>query len=73
MLSCCCLMAYSTLAEHSCPDSVGGQMDAPLILTTQISPSEIDKEALNVDINNNIQSLSMKLLNNTHLQKPRLL
>ena len=29
----------------------GGQMDAPLILTTQISPSEIDKEALNVDIN----------------------
>ena len=24
-------------------------MDAPLILTTQINPSEIDKEALNVD------------------------
>lgn len=29
----------------------GGQMDAPLILTTKIVPSEIDKEALNVDIN----------------------
>ena len=30
----------------------GGQMDAPLILTTKINPSEIDKEALNLDINN---------------------
>jgi DNA polymerase II large subunit len=29
----------------------GGKMDAPLILTTKIVPSEIDKEALNVDIN----------------------
>ena len=29
----------------------GGQMDAPLILTTKLNPSEIDKEALNVDIN----------------------
>ena len=28
----------------------GGQMDAPLILTTQLNPSEIDKEALNLDI-----------------------
>lgn len=25
-------------------------MDAPLILTTSINPSEIDKEALNLDI-----------------------
>ena len=31
--------------------SRGGQMDAPLILTTKLNPSEIDKEALNVDIN----------------------
>jgi len=30
----------------------GGKMDAPLILTTKINPSEIDKEALNIDINN---------------------
>jgi len=29
----------------------GGNMDAPLILTTQINPSEIDKEALNLDVN----------------------
>jgi DNA polymerase II large subunit len=29
----------------------GGQMDAPLILTTKINPAEIDKEALNIDIN----------------------
>ena len=29
----------------------GGKMDAPLILTTKINPSEIDKEALNIDIN----------------------
>ena len=28
----------------------GGQMDAPLILTTSINPSEIDKEAPNLDI-----------------------
>ena len=28
----------------------GGMMDAPLILTTTIEPTEIDKEALNVDI-----------------------
>ena len=27
----------------------GGQMDAPLILTTRLKPSEIDKEAMNVD------------------------
>ena len=26
-------------------------MDAPLILTTKINPSEIDKEALNIHIN----------------------
>ena len=32
------------------PRSRGGQMDAPLILTMGINASEIDKEALNVDI-----------------------
>lgn len=35
------------------PSRRGGQMDAPLILTTKIVPSEIDKEALNVDIGYN--------------------
>jgi len=33
------------------PGNRGGLMDAPLILTTKIDPSEIDKEAHNVDIN----------------------
>lgn len=32
------------------PSSRGGLMDAPLVLTTRITPTEIDKEALNVDV-----------------------
>jgi DNA polymerase II large subunit len=32
------------------PSSRGGQMDAPLVLTTHIDPNEIDKEAQNVDV-----------------------
>jgi DNA polymerase II large subunit len=31
------------------PDKRGGRMDLPLILTTRINPTEIDKEAHNVD------------------------
>ncbi|MBJ17687.1 MAG: DNA polymerase II large subunit [Euryarchaeota archaeon] len=31
------------------PANRGGRMDAPLVLTTRLDPSEIDKEALNVD------------------------
>ncbi|MFO7677696.1 MAG: DNA polymerase II large subunit [Thermoplasmatota archaeon] len=31
------------------PDKRGGRMDLPLILTTRIDPSEIDKEAHNID------------------------
>jgi DNA polymerase II large subunit len=31
------------------PDKRGGKMDLPLVLTTRIDPSEIDKEAHNVD------------------------
>jgi DNA polymerase II large subunit len=31
------------------PETRGGSMDAPLVLTSQIDPAEIDKEALNVD------------------------
>ena len=31
------------------PANRGGRMDAPLVLTTRLNPSEIDKEALNVD------------------------
>lgn len=32
------------------PEKRGGKMDLPLILTTRIDPSEVDKEAHNVDI-----------------------
>ncbi|MCA1812551.1 MAG: DNA polymerase II large subunit [Halobacteriales archaeon] len=32
------------------PQNRGGLMDAPLVLTTRIDPSEIDKEAHNVDV-----------------------
>ena len=41
-----CILNFSRtfLSEHR-----GGKMDAPLILTTRINPSEIDKEALNID------------------------
>jgi len=31
------------------PSNRGGRMDAPIVLTTRLNPSEIDKEALNVD------------------------
>ena len=32
------------------PESRGGLMDAPLVLTTRINPDEIDKEAHNLDV-----------------------
>jgi len=32
------------------PDKRGGQMDAPLVLTTRIDPDEVDKEAHNIDV-----------------------
>jgi DNA polymerase II large subunit len=32
------------------PDKRGGQMDAPLVLTTRIDPKEVDKEAHNIDL-----------------------
>jgi DNA polymerase II large subunit len=34
------------------PSSRGGLMDAPLIISTQLNPNEIDKEAHNVDVTN---------------------
>ena len=44
LLDCLVNFSRSFLSAHR-----GGQMDAPLILTTRINPSEIDKEAMNVD------------------------
>ncbi|MDF1558472.1 MAG: DNA polymerase II large subunit [ANME-2 cluster archaeon] len=32
------------------PDKRGGQMDAPLVLTTHIDPNEVDKESHNIDV-----------------------
>lgn len=32
------------------PEKRGGKMDLPLVIATRISPSEIDKEALNIDL-----------------------
>jgi DNA polymerase II large subunit len=32
------------------PDKRGGQMDAPLVLSTRIDPNEVDKEAHNIDL-----------------------
>lgn len=32
------------------PDKRGGKMDAPLVLTTRLDPSEVDKEAHNIDV-----------------------
>ena len=34
------------------PGTIGGQMDAPLVLSTRLDPSEIDKEAHNIDVHN---------------------
>ena len=44
LLDCILNFSRTFLSEHR-----GGKMDAPLILTTRINPSEIDKEALNID------------------------
>ncbi len=32
------------------PEKRGGKMDLPLVIATRVSPSEIDKEALNIDL-----------------------
>ncbi|KXA93698.1 hypothetical protein AKJ66_01310 [candidate division MSBL1 archaeon SCGC-AAA259E22] len=37
-------------SEYYLPESRGGKMDAPLVLTPRLDPSEIDDEAHNVDV-----------------------
>ncbi len=37
-------------SKYYLPESRGGRMDAPLVLTTRINPDEIDKEAHNLDV-----------------------
>ena len=43
------LDALINFSHSYIPDKRGGKMDLPLILTTRIDPSEVDKEAHNVD------------------------
>jgi len=42
-----CLLNFS---RAFLPESRGGLMDAPLVLTTRLDPAEIDKEAHNLDV-----------------------
>ncbi len=44
------LEALLDFSRKFLPTKRGGLMDAPLVLTVRIDPSEIDKEALNVDV-----------------------
>ncbi|MDW7989199.1 MAG: DNA polymerase II large subunit [Archaeoglobaceae archaeon] len=37
-------------SKHFLPEKRGGQMDAPLVLTTIVDPREVDKEVYNMDI-----------------------
>ncbi len=42
--------ALINFSKYYLPQKRGGQMDAPLVLTTRIDPREIDKETHNMDI-----------------------
>jgi len=49
----CVMLLMDALLNFShayLPDKRGGQMDAPLVLTSRIDPNEIDKEAHNIDV-----------------------
>lgn len=49
----CVMLLLDGLIDFSrsyLPESRGGLMDAPLVLTTRINPDEIDKEAHNLDV-----------------------
>lgn len=49
----CVMLLMDALLNFSrwyLPDKRGGQMDAPLVLTTRINPNEIDKEVHNIDV-----------------------
>jgi DNA polymerase II large subunit len=49
----CVMMLMDGLLNFSrdyLPEKRGGKMDAPLVLTTRLDPSEVDKEAHNIDV-----------------------
>ncbi|MEM2668247.1 MAG: DNA polymerase II large subunit [Candidatus Methanomethylicaceae archaeon] len=44
------LQAFLDFSKHYLPEKIGGLMDAPLVLTTIIDPSEVDDECHNIEI-----------------------
>jgi DNA polymerase II large subunit len=49
----CVMLLMDSLLNFSMsylPERRGGKMDAPLVMTTRLNPSEVDKEAHNVDL-----------------------
>lgn len=44
------LDALLNFSQYYLPEKRGGRMDAPLVLTTRLDPSEIDEEAHNMDL-----------------------
>lgn len=44
------LDALLNFSRHYLPETRGGRMDAPLVLTTRLDPREIDDEAHNLDV-----------------------
>ncbi len=47
------LDALLNFSEYYLPETRGGRMDAPLVLTPKLDPTEIDDEAHNVDVEKN--------------------
>ncbi|MCQ5340761.1 MAG: DNA polymerase II large subunit [Candidatus Methanomethylicia archaeon] len=44
------LQALIDFSKHYLPEKIGGLMDAPLVLTTIIDPSEVDDECHNIEV-----------------------
>lgn len=44
------LQAFLDFSKHYLPEKIGGLMDAPLVLTTTIDPSEVDDECHNIEV-----------------------
>ena len=64
MLLMDCLINFS---RAYLPENRGGTMDAPLMITSQIDPSEIDKESHNLDVGARYPlNLYLASLRNTH-------
>ena len=62
----CFLDGLLNFSKEILPANRGGQMDAPLVLTTRLNPTEVDKEVLNVDTSCTIQVRFMRQLLNKY-------